>query len=75
MEQTHYKAIAAIGGAIGAAGENIVQMVHTHLLSAESPYAINWADTFQICWKSGVGAIIGLAVKHFWDKIFKNKNK
>jgi hypothetical protein len=63
---------AAIGGSLFAAYGSIKQLLQAPLTN---PYSINWAETFQVCWKAAIGALVGLIVKFCWDKIFTNKTK
>ena len=63
---------AAIGGSVFAAYRSIKQLLQ---VPSRHSYAINWAETFQVCWKAAIGALVGLIVKYIWDKIFKSKTK
>ncbi|MEI8142881.1 MAG: hypothetical protein WCG90_08450 [Chitinophagia bacterium] len=67
---TSNSVIAAFGGAFFGAYADIVKMLQA---PAHYSYAIDWAETFQVCWKAAVGALVGLLVKFIWDKIFKTK--
>lgn len=63
--------IAASGGATaGVMWDGQAQIVHS--------FGINWAETFQVCWKAAIGALAGLIVKAVWDwlrkKYFKSKH-
>lgn len=63
-----YTAASMIGGSLCAAWNNIQNLLYT-----QAPYSfeIDWAETFQICWKAGVGAAVGLVVKSIWDSIVR----
>ena len=63
---------AAVGGSIFAAYSSIKQLLQ---MPSRHSYAINWPETFQVCWKAAIGAIVGLAVKAAWDKLFNTKKK
>jgi hypothetical protein len=63
---------AALGGSLFATYSSIKQLLQ---IPSRSSYAINWAETFQVCWKAAIGALVGLIVKFCWDKIFTNKTK
>ncbi|NCT92955.1 MAG: hypothetical protein GXC72_00900 [Chitinophagaceae bacterium] len=69
---TQYNIAAAAGGAIAAAGNNLVNLIQAPV---RYTYAIDWAETFQIGWKAAVGALVGLGVKWIWDKIFNRKKR
>ena len=60
---------AAIGGSLFASYDSIKRLIYSPI---NSPYSIDWAETFQICWKAAIGAIVGLVVKSIWDKLFKS---
>lgn len=63
---------AALGGSLFAAYSSIKQLLQAPI---NYSYRINWAETFQVCWKAAIGAFVGLIVKFFWDEIFTNKTK
>lgn len=63
---------AALGGSLFAAYSSIKQLLQAPI---NYSYRINWAETFQVCWKAAIGAIVGLAVKAIWDKLFNTKKK
>lgn len=70
MEQpTTGKYYAGIGGVVGALFSKGT------VIQVQSSYEINWAETFQVCWKAAVGALVGLLVKAAWDKLFKSKKE
>ena len=68
--KTGYTAASIIGGSLAGSYESMKVLFEQPL---NYTYRINWAETFQVCWKAGVGAIVGLCVKAIWDKIFKEK--
>lgn len=73
MEHKGYTAAATIGGALFGAYDSALKLLQA---PTEYTFHINWAETFQVCWKAGVGALVGLVVKFVWDKIFnRKKNK
>jgi hypothetical protein len=68
---TSNSVIAAFCGAFFAAYTDVAKLLQS---PTHYSFAIDWAETFQVCWKAAVGALVGLFVKFIWDKIF-NKNK
>ena len=65
--------VAALGGVVFAIFKPVLKTLK-YILST-NPYAIDWAETFQVGWKAFVGAVIGLAVKWVWDKIVYTKKR
>lgn len=63
---------AAVGGSLFAAYSSIKTLFQQPIRYS---YEINWPETFQVCWKAAIGAIVGLAVKAIWDKLFNTKTK
>ena len=63
---------AAVGGSIFAAYSSIKTLFQQPIRYS---YEINWHETFKVCWKEAIGAIVGLAVKALWDKLFTTKTK
>lgn len=65
--------VAGFSGALSASWENVKNLMQAPVI--KYTYQIDWAETFQISWKAGVGAVVGLSVKWVWDKIFNRKKQ